>query len=201
MELHEFNNYILSEYNQLACKDELSKPLLISPNLTYNNDSVLYIGKETNTWYDESDLLKLEQRYYDFMKGNARNRDFWKFIKSMYSVDQIIWNNTFICGKKDSLGLTPYYEDIYQISVEYLVFLYQYFKPRKTIIACGPKNPYYAVIEEFCKQINSSLAGEYPTLSNPLVSDNDLNIYYTYHPKYLKLQHKTNEVLSKITNN
>ena len=200
MELHDFNNYILSKYNELPCQDELSKPLLVSPELSYNNDSVLYIGKETNTWYDETDLLKLEKCYYDFMKNNARNRDFWKFIKSMYSVDQVIWNNTFICGKKDSLGLTPHYNSIYDMSIEYLVFLYQYYKPNKTIIACGPKNPYYSVIEEFCKHVNSNLVGKYPTLEQPIVSDDTLNIFYTYHPKYLKLQHKTNEVLSKITN-
>ena len=199
MELHEFNNYILNEYNRLACKDELSKPLLVSPKLTSKKE-VLYIGKETNTWYDDEDLVMLEQRYYDFMKNNARNRDFWKFIKSMYSVDQVLWNNTFICGKKDTLGLTPYYEDIYQMSVDYLVYLYKYFKPNKTIIACGPNNPYYRVVEAFCKEVNSNLVGLYPTSKEPIVSDYNLNIHYTYHPKYLKMNHKTDEVKLKITN-
>ena len=199
MELHEYNKYIFDKYNELACKEELSKPLLVSPALTGKKE-VLYIGKETNTWYDEVDLLKLEQKYYDFMKNNARNRDFWKFIKRMYNIDQVVWNNVFICGKKDTLGLTPYYADIYQMSIEYLVYLYNYYKPAKTIITAGPNNPYYQVIEDFCKQVNSNLVGMYPTTNNPIVTDEQLGIYYTYHPKYLKMIKKTDEVISKIAN-
>lgn len=190
MRLHEYNEEILNTYNRLDCKEELTKPLLVSPELVYGRN-VLYIGKEPNGWSNKTNLYDLENDYYNFMINGALNTNFWRYIKDITDINNVVWNNAFICGDSKDMGLTPYYELIKDMSIDYLIFLYNIIKPQKTIIVSGPNCPYYDVINEFNKAINSNIVDNYPTVRNPIVYDENKGIYYTYHPKYLSLSKKT----------
>ena len=105
--LNELNKYIYEEYKQLPNREELSIPLLISSNDDYTNNlerRVLYIGQETNCWmnYDDStylpDVDAIEDKYFNFLKDGARNRDFWVFIRNVLELQRedllsnVIWN-------------------------------------------------------------------------------------------------------------
>lgn len=197
MTIHEYNQNIFDFYNNLSHKDEMAKPLLVSPDWI-DNKKILYIGQETNGWCNQNSVNELEKYYYNFMKNNHYYTNFWSFIKGFTSLDNVVWNNTLICGKRDSSGLTPYYQDIEKISLEYLLFLYEKVKPEKTIIVAGPNNPYYEIINTFNKKIGSSIVNKYPTSRQPIVADDNNGIYYSYHPRHLCLSKMTDSVRNSI---
>ena len=89
-QLHDLNNYILEQYKSLPNREELSIPLLICSNSLYTDNlkrKILYLGQETNCWMNYYDpvnvpnIEEIENKYYDFLKDGARNREYWKFIK------------------------------------------------------------------------------------------------------------------------
>ena len=69
-----------------------------------------------------------------------------------------------------------------------------------TVIVSGPCSPYYDVIKEFLKAVDSKLSGERPTLRETLLKDDDNNIFYTYHPNYqnrIACDYKNSMILKK----
>lgn len=184
--LETFNKYLL-----LPHQEELSYPLLVNSNLNLTNKT-MYIGQETNCCINykngfKKDVNEIEDYYYNFLLNNARNRDFWKFIKEVLLINnnlttEVIWSNIFISGKRYEYGLTPYYKELESISLEYNLFLYNYFKPKNTILVTGPKNPYYSNTINFLKETKSCLIDLYPTKNNPVLYDEKNNIIWTYHP-------------------
>ena len=209
-----FNQHILDEYNKVS-DENLSCPLLVSSDIDYLNNlkkRILYIGQETNCWinYDNPNYLYtreyIEERYLNFLKDGARNRDFWLFIRRVLDIDRseltnnVIWNNTLIAGKRTGMGHPSNVDNISSLSLEYLLFLYNYFEPDYTIFVNGPKNPYYKIMVEFLKQIRSNLIDYWPTPSNSLLFDDKNKIFWTYHPAYQKRLNKHNEIISSINN-
>lgn len=212
--LKNFNQYILDKYNKVS-DGSLSCPLLVSSNIDYLNNlkrRILYIGQETNCWinYDDGSIKysrqNIEDTYLKFLKEGARNRDFWVFIRKVLDIDRnelvnnVIWNNTLIAGKRTSIGYPDNVDDISQLSLEYLLFLYNYFEPEYTIFVNGPNNPYYKITVEFLKQIKSNLINYWPKPSDKLLFDDKNNIFWTYHPAYQKRLNKHNEIINGINN-
>lgn len=202
-------NYNLSLIEKMAMLEHgysFSCPLLVSSDPKYldnvidNDKSIMYIGQETNTWInskkDEIGIDEIEYWYYRFMveeKGN--NKEFWRFIKEINNCDMehLIWSNALVAGSKKEKGTPNYVDEIKELSVSNLTYLYEYFKPNITLIVAGPRNPYYEVINEFLSNINSSIE-KYPSGGNLVISDNDKNIHWTYHPNYLQRIHEFNNV-------
>lgn len=211
--LRELNNYILEEYNKISNCEELSSPLLISSDEAYTNlleRKIMYIGQETNCWFNydipNSDVTvhALEQVYFNFLKQGARNRDFWKYFKQMLEItddkliNNVIWNNTFIAGKRREMGHPPVTKELSDLSLEYLLNIRKIFDPEHIILVNGPTNPYYELTIRLLKEIKSSLVDTYPTISNPLVVDEKHNIFWTYHPAFQNRQHINSEITEKI---
>lgn len=209
--LNELNKYIYEEYKQLPNREELSIPLLISSNDDYTNNlerRVLYIGQETNCWmnYDDStylpDVDAIEDKYFNFLKDGARNRDFWVFIRSVLELQRegllsnVIWNNVFIAGKRRSMGHPETNDKLENLSMEYLLEITKIFNPEHIIFVCGPTNPYYRVVTKYLKEINSGLVYEYPTPDKLVINDD--RVIWTYHPAYQNRIHKKDEVLIKV---
>lgn len=170
----------------------------------------MYIGQETNCWfnYDRSNsdvtVENLEQAYFDFLKQGARNRDFWKYFKQILEISDselirnVIWNNTFIAGKRREMGPPVITPELFDLSLEYLLYIRKYFEPEHIILVNGPTNPYYELTVNFLKEIRSSLVDTYPTMSNPLVVDEEKNIFWTYHPAFQNRQRINKEIMEKI---
>lgn len=208
MELREHNIEILNSLKQTIIDYKLSNPLIVSSNKNYveqikSNKSIMYIGQETNGWETRFNIDRLESCYLHFLTTGGSNREFWKFLKLLRNKDNeydrdIIWTNSLICGKYEEKG-TPIASDILkEKSLDNLTYLYNHFKPFMVVIVAGPTNPYYEVITEFLKQINSSLNGLRPSSKEMLISDNSKNIHYTYHPNYLNRRRKLLEISNTI---
>lgn len=211
--LQEFNQSALQKYKNLNETGELACPLLVSSNSEYLNNlnsKIFYIGQETNCWVNYQDhnmditTNLLEDTYLNFLKKGATNRDFWSFIKTCLNIDDselinsVIWSNTFLCGKRREIGHPNPTKELMELSINYLTFLYNYFKPEYTIIVNGPRNPYYAITIEFLKQIKSTLIDYYPTMSNSLLVDDNKNVIWTYHPNFQRRKGIQNEIVNKI---
>lgn len=213
--LHDFNKYIFEEYNKIENLEDLSLPLLISSDLSYINNlekKIMYIGQETNGWVNDYEVdyeinaVVLEQIYLSFLRKGATNRDFWLFIKHVLDIsndklkNNVIWNNTLLAGKRIEKGHPIVSKKLENLSLDYLLFTHDYFKPEQIIFVNGPHNPYYDITIKFLKELKSKLIHEYPTKNNPLLIDEDKNIIWTYHPNY---QHRigiNTEIISKIKN-
>lgn len=213
--LREFNNYILNEYKTLENKNDLSMPLLIASDENYINSferKIMYIGQETNCWVNyiprDFDITSdsLEKYYFDFLKNGATNRDFWLFIKKILNtshdkiINNVVWNNTLIAGKRMEKGHPVVSEKLSDLSLEYLLFIHDFFKPEQVIFVNGPHNPYYNITIKFLRELKSNLINDYPTKSNPMLIDEENNLIWTYHPNYLNRQHLNNEIVDKIKN-
>lgn len=211
--LREFNNYVLEEYNKIENREELSSPLLISSDLNYTDSleqKIMYIGQETNCWFNydypnnKVTVEALEKKYFEFLMQGARNRDFWKYFKQLLEISDeklisnVIWNNTFIAGKRREMGAPIVTDSLANLSLEYLLTIRNFFEPEHIILVNGPTNPYYGVTIRFLKEIKSSLVTTYPTISNPLVVDEKNNIFWTYHPAFQKRAGLIDETMNKI---
>lgn len=214
--LRDLNSYILEEYKHLPNREELSIPLLISSNPLYTDNlqrKILYIGQETNCWMNYHDPVgipnidEIENKYYQFLKDGACNREYWKFIKEALKVNDkelvnnILWNNAFIAGKRTAIG-HPNNAKLEKLSVEYLIEVTKLLDPEYTIFVSGPSNPYYHIVISYLKEFRSALVNKYPSINEPIVSD-EKNIW-TYHPTYqhrkhlkIKILDKTREIINK----
>ncbi len=208
-----YNLELLAKVNELQHSSLFSCPLLVSSkeeyinNVKENSNSIMYIGQETNTWLNSSKdniaLDYIEYWYYRFLveeKGN--NKEFWRYIKKINDedMDHVIWTNALVLGSRKEKGTPTHYNEIKELSINNLIYLYEYFKPNMTLIVAGSKNPYYEIITKFLNTIDSSIE-KYPSRGNLIVSDEEKNIHWTYHPNYLQRIHEfenTNLILKKI---
>ena len=215
-ELNKFNKYILEKCNNFKSTQDLASPLLVSSNDKYINGfekKVLYIGQETNCWYNYNDknlkpsVEELENAYLYFLKDRcAVDIDFWKFIRDCLNISReelvknVIWTNTFICSKRTEIGHPIPTKELKDISIKYMTYLYNYFKPDYTILVNGPRNPYYELTIEFLKSIKSSLINYWPTKEKPLLIDESNNIFWTYHPNYQNRSGLKKQIIKEIKN-
>ena len=210
-DLKAMNIIIYDKFKKL--KDaNLSAPLLVSSNRylhSLTKHPIMYIGQETNGWvnYDDGhmDFDKIEDTYDNFLIDYHTSKSlFWSFLKKATGLSyeefskQIIWCNTLIAGKKDAIGTPNITNELKDISLEYLLFLYNYFKPLYVIDVSGPNNPYYDVTTKFLDTIGSNISTSYPSKENYILMDDIKNIVWTYHPKKINMDQKTGEVTDKI---
>ena len=212
MNLVETNNFITEQFEYFDFKEELSRPLLVTTDNNYKENvknKVLYIGQETNGWgshkmeFDdiEEERKYIERIYYNmFYQRNGTKSLFWKFIENTLEINKtdlknnIIWANAYIAGNATKKGLSNHSKEIKDISINYLTHLYDYFKPTKTIIVSGPKDPYYDNISAFLSNIGKSL--EKPNKESLIKCRDD--IIYTYHPNYLRLSKNESSVKEEV---
>lgn len=213
--LYEFNKYVLNKYEGLEYKDSLACPLLVSSNPEFEHNlerKIMYIGQENNGWvnYTESgsnyNQQSIEDRYFNFLQNGVASTEFWQFISKVLNVPReelikkIIWNNTLIAGKRYEAGPPDCDNTLKDLSIENLLFLYEYFNPEYTIFVNGPNNPYYDITYKFLKEIKSRLQDYYPKLDNPMLVDDDKKIIWTYHPNYQKRKSLHKEIIPNIRN-
>ena len=211
--LKKYNNHLLNQYYKLTNKQQLSIPLLVSSSEKYINNldrKILYIGQETNGWLNYNDesfmpnIDYIETAYLNFLKNGANNKEFWMFIRKCLNIPKedlfknIIWNNSIITSKRIGIGTPDINSELRTMSIKYLKFLHNYFKPEYTIFVNGPRNPYYNITNDLLKDLNSSLIGKWPTKEEPVLFDDQKNIIWTYHPNYLNKSHLKNDTIYKI---
>lgn len=201
--IHSFNEYALEELRKLKNANEISNPLLISPQAKGN---IMYIGQETNGWFDalasSSYSAKQLEEFYEqfFLSDKVRNTLFWKFIKEVVKEDNlsssVVWTNTLIVGKKSGVGSPSVCDKIRKISVENLVTIYKCFNIERVICAAGPCNPYYDIYMQFLKEIGKNMNG-YPNKEQRIIYSDDETALYINHPQYLWRKNEYDSVLKK----
>ena len=168
----------------------------------------MYIGQETNGWVnyynDNASLDDIEKSYDNFMINRCTSKStFWRFLKNCIKDDyenfykSIVWCNTLIVGKRYEKGSPNLDDDMKKMSLEYLLFLYEYYKPSAIINVSGNCNPYYDITRAFLDNIGSNI-NDYPTKDNYLITDENKNIMWTYHPLKLSYMKKFNDTSNKI---
>lgn len=214
--LRNFNEEIFEEYMNLENKDKLSCPNLVSSKRFLENikkHPVLYIGQETNGWvnydkdfdYNNISLDKIEDTYDNFLIDYHTSKStFWNFLKKCLKEDyssfhkNIVWCNTLLMGKRFDKGHPEVDYNLYELSIQYLLFLYDYFEPSAIINVSGNSNPYYNITNDFLQIINSNLQNIWPTNTNNVLIDSETNYIWTYHPTKLNYMKKTDEACEKI---
>lgn len=200
--LEDLNDYVLEQIKFIDKDNELSNPLLVTPNAI---GKTLYLGQETNGWFGSHDNLissrKLEREYDNFfMRGKMPKTPFWKFIRSVTNVNDvanngdITWANLFICGNKDRKGTPVLHDEIKELSVLYLTYLVDILKVDKIIAVVGPKNPYYTVLNMFSSELGWHFNG-WPKKTVPYVYSDEEELFYTYHPMYLQISNNYNKTI------
>ncbi len=199
-----FDKYMKLDYEKMSC------PLLVSTKEEYIKnlqEPILYIGQETYTWLNYDNKFSysidiIEDNYYNFLKnGNFHMNTFWNFlthstgISKEQFINRIIWGNCYICGKKYDKGLTEYYSDIKEISIEYLINLYEELKPKLTLFACGNKEEYYSIVQEFIKYTKGYNIDKVSKQNEIIITD---DIIYTYHPNNLRFSKDYHDIKQKI---
>lgn len=204
-----YNETIYDKYKSLDNIEDLSSPLLVSSKRYIENvkqNPIMYIGQETNGWVNEDNnaihsIDEIENHYDDFLLDyNTSKSIYWQFIKDVLSTDykniskNIVWINTLLCGNRFSKGHPEINKELKKISLQNLLFLYEYFKPSYIINVSGSNNPYYDITNEFLHEIGIKM--DYPSSSNPVIIND--NYIWTYHPNYLRKSSKEEIVKDKI---
>lgn len=201
--LRKFNEDIYNRSLKIDDVENLSCPNLVSSKKFLEHirpNPILYLGQETNCWVNDNrkcivDLEEIENAYDHFMinRGTSTKSPFWQFIKMSTNIKykdiykNIVWCNTLLMGKRYSSGTPEVSKELASLSLENLLFLYEYFKPSVIITVTGNRNPYYDITTKFLKEINSSLVGNWPIFNDPLIEDAEKDIYWTFHPRFLRL--------------
>lgn len=213
--LYEFNKYALNKWNELEYKESLACPLLVSSNVEFEQNlerKIMYIGQENNGWVNwhqtncQYTQEAIESRYLEFLQNGAASTEFWQFISKVLDIPReglmtkIIWNNTLISGKRNEIGPPECDDRLKDLSLENLLFLYEYFNPEYTIFVNGPNNPYYDITIKFLKEIKSKIQDYYPKIGAPMLVDEDKKVIWTYHPNYQKRKSLHKEIIPNIRN-
>ncbi len=206
----------------LSIKDTLKKytitdyssPLLMTCSDDYENSNnrILYIGKETNSWYEGGDKALSTQNpithildfYNDFSLGENDNRIFWRFIKQCnkkLSVKRkaFLWTNVNKFGKAHGRGrpdqkvldLENYKFNILKDEIDII-------KPNVIIFLSG-KDGYDDEIKR--KLGNNTIFKDIPNLQcfskviNPILPEKTFRIY---HPLYLWRKKLFDTYISKL---
>ncbi len=201
-----FNEKIYEKYLKLY-NDDVAMPNLVSSKRfleKIKKHPILFIGQETNSWLNYYGGIKtldeVEDGYDSFIiDENGANTHFWRFIKQIIDgkvCENVVWTNTILYGKRASVGAPNISKDGIELSLENLLFLYEYFEPSYIINVSGNRNPYYQVAKLFYDKIGSKLKDTCPVSNDKLKIDG--NIFWTYHPNYLVYRKGFREVTTKI---
>ena len=185
MDLREFNEKTYKKYIKLENIEDLACPNLVSSKKFLDNirkNPILYIGQETNGWVNgnivDINIDNIEDAYDNFLINHHTSKTiFWRFLKECIKEDysnfykNIVWSNTILIGKRYSKGHPIVNEDIKNLSLKNLLFLYEYFEPSAIINVSGNTNPYYDITNDFLKKIGSKLENKWPNKDNHLLID------------------------------
>lgn len=203
------NEDIYEQYKNLNNIEELSSPLLVSSKRFLENikeHPIMYIGQETNGWVNEDDIAlhpidDIENNYDSFLIDYKTSKSiYWQFIKDILSTDydnlhkDIVWINTLICGNRFDIGHPILDNKFKNLSLKYLLEIYDYFKPSYIINVSGNDYPYFELTNSFLKEIGINM--DYPKYYNPVVCQE--NYIWSYHPKYLRMSKNEDVVKEKI---
>lgn len=209
MNLKIYNERVYQEYMKLDYT-KMSCPLLVSTKKEYLENlqnPILYIGQETYTWlnYDDNFIYSIdniEEGYYNFFKELPFSMNvFWSFFKDSTGISKkefisrLIWSNCYICGKRNEKGLTEYHNEIKNLSIDYLIHLYEELHPKLTIFACGNNEEYYSIVRAFVKRIKECDIKKV-SKQNEIIQVED--ILYTYHPNNLRFSKNQKQIKEKI---
>lgn len=203
-----YNKYKSFNDEDLACPNLVSSKKI---NDIICKHPIMYIGQETNGWVnyynDDASLSDIEDAYDNFMIDYCTSKTtFWRFLKKCIEEDynnfykSIVWCNTLVMGKKYGKGSPKLTEEMINLSLEYLLFLYEYFEPSYIIDVSGNCNPYYSITKKFLNKIDSKIEN-YPTKENCVVMNDEKNIMWTYHPLKLSYMKKFDEASNIIKEN
>lgn len=194
--LQTLNDIVLEQIKFIDKDFKLSNPLLISSNV---KGSILYLGQETNTWHgshkDITSARTLEV-YYDtsFLGDRISNTPFWRFIRNAAEVHDvgnygnITWANLFVCSNKDKKGTPVLFDEIKDLSVNYLLNIIDILDIEKIVAVVGPKNPYYDALMSLLGELGWEME-KWPTINKPVVYSDNNKLLYTYHPNSLQRTH------------
>ncbi len=200
--LENLNDNVFEQIKFIDKDYKLSNPLLVTPNA---KGKILYLGQETNGWFSShnnfTSARELEKEYDNFfMKAKMPNTLFWKFIRRVTGVNDvanlgdITWGNIFVCGNKDCKGTPLLFDEIKDISVDYLVNLVDILGIEKIIAVVGPKNPYYMVLDTLASLLGWEF-NDWPKINKPYVYSDNEKLFYTYHPMYLQKSNNLNKTI------
>lgn len=91
------------------------------------------------------------------------------------------------------MGTPEVSEFLFQLSEEYLWNLYQISQPSSVIIMSSPNSLYKYLIECFLGKLDCQIM-ENISSKQPVLIDKKKKIMWTYHPKFLALSKKTDQV-------
>lgn len=211
--LREMNEKIYDKFTSFNNSD-LACPNLVSSQSFNENickHPIMYVGQETNGWVnysnDNATLDDIEKRYDEFLMNYGTSKStFWRFLKNCIKEDyenfykSVVWCNTLIFGKRYDKGAPKLNDEMINLSLEYLLFLYEYFEPSAVINVSGNCNPYYNITKTFLDKVGSNIK-DYPTSDQYLITDNDKNIMWTYHPLKLSYMKKFDDASELIYKN
>lgn len=212
-----FDNFIKELLKlEKESNEECSNPLLMycwENEYEKANVKLLFIGEETNTWYEEDskgnnsldDNIKFYERF-SLDSNNKINSPFWKFIKQINehfngesAQHAFLWTNINKIGRKTGVGAPS--KDFLKIEKEKFNVLEEEIKitkPDVIIFMTGKEGEYH-------------LSGKLPVSREPENLDNDLYIQKiectgfentlflrTYHPQYMWKSGKSSDYINKI---
>ena len=143
----------------------------------------------SNETYRNNLEAAIDNRLTEF----ASNYQYKTFYGTLY--DSVVWSNLLVCGKRDGLGTPEVSDELFQLSTEYLYHLYEISKPSQVIILSSPRLVYAKLIRSFLENIGCVMNETISSTQSILVNQ-EKNIIWTYHPKYLAMSKQTEKVKS-----
>ena len=203
--LQTLNDIVLEQIKFIDKDFVLSNPLVLSPKA---NGTTLYLGQETNTWYGSHKNVtsaRVVEGYYDefFLEDKMPNKPFWRFIRNAADTHDvgnegnITWANLFICSNKDRKGTPTNFEEIKDISINYILNVIDVLKIEKVVAVVGPKNPYYDVLMTLLAELGWK-TDKWPTVKKTVVYSDNEKLLYTYHPNRLQRTHNFDKACLEV---
>ena len=203
--LQTLNDEVLEQIKFIDKDFILSNPLVISPKA---KGTILYLGQETNTWYgshkDVTSARTLEGYYDEFFLDNGMpNKPFWRFIRNAAGTHDvgnkgnITWANLFICSNEDRKGTPVLFDEIKDLSINYLLDIIDILGIEKVVSVVGPKNPYYDALMNLLGELGWKTDMR-PTINKPVVYSDNNKLLYTYHPNSLQRTHNFDDACLEV---
>lgn len=193
-------------------QDDYTNPLLLKCTDEYVNaqKKLLFIGQETNQWYNDygqkvktaEKIATMQENYWYFVLDQSYNTLFWRFI---WDVDQkvnagacgYLWNNVIKIGRASGLG-TPDYR-LVQLEEQYFNILkkeIEILKPDAVIFLSGPDYDGYIKNRLGSFTIKESFGKCFDRLQIPDLPEDTFRLY---HPGYLNRAKLFSEYAEKLS--
>ncbi len=204
----------LGEINNDSTKEvKPANPLLLSVDNEFVNSDIkiMFIGQETNGWYESiSSIEELTKAYDDFYWSNRcykRGGQFWNGVKLLKTLVQdkypnknisAIWNNVLKIGKAKGKNKPPQY--IRSIEHDYFKVIQEELKIIKPNVIIFLSGPYYDNIISEHFQVDKYAIDESVSVRKlaRLEIKGYKNCFRTYHPNNLYRSKNINQYFDAI---